>query len=261
VVGPTANPTVSDATPTMSETSWYEDAFRAHYLRVYPHRDLEAARPEARWLIERGVAGRTLDLCCGFGRHTLLLAEAGVDVFGLDLSRDLLLQSRALPGAERHLAGRLVRADAREIPFASAAFQTVVNLFSSFGYFGELGDARVLREIARVLQPRGLAVLDLMNPPFVRAGLRAETLREGPDFLLRERRSLEDGGRRVVKEVELRSEEEVRRWREDVRLYELGEFRSLARDVGLELLDVCGGFDSSAHTATSSRMLVRLRRA
>jgi len=250
---------VNPAAPA-GESRWYEEAFRADYRRVYPHRDLEAARPEVQWLLEHGVAGRTLDLCCGFGRHTLLLAEAGVAVVGLDLSRDLLAQSRALPLAERLLAGRLVRADAREIPFASGAFFSVVNLFSSFGYFGDLGDARVLREIARVLAPAGLAVLDLMNPAFVRAGLRAESVREGDEFLLRESRSLLEGGRRVVKEVELRTDGEVRRWREEVRLYELDEFRQLARDVRLELLDVCGGFGDARFGESSPRMLVRLRR-
>lgn len=250
----------SNSAAGASEARWYEDAFRADYRRVYPHRDLDAARPEVRWLLEHGVAGRTLDLCCGFGRHTLLLAASGVNVFGLDLSRDLLLQSRGLPEAERFLGGRLVRADARDVPFASGAFRSVVNLFSSFGYFGELGDARVLREIARVLEPGGLAVLDLMNPAFVRAGLRAESVREGDEFLLRESRALLDGGRRVVKDVELRADGEVRRWREDVRLYELAEFRTLARDVRLDVLDVCGGFDSSAHTDASPRMLVRLKR-
>ncbi len=249
------------AEPSAGGARWYEDAFRADYLRVYPHRDLEAARAEVKWLLAQGVGGRTLDLCCGFGRHTLLLAEAGVDVFGLDLSRDLLLQSRSLPQGDKLLGGRLVRADAREIPFATGAFRTVVNLFSSFGYFGELGDAQVLRDLARVLAPGGLAVLDLMNPSFVRAGLRAESVREGADFLLRESRSLLEGGRRVVKEVELRTDGDVRRWREDVRLYELPEFRQLARDVRLELLDVRGGFDDSPHSASSPRMLVRLRRA
>lgn len=243
----------------MGDGRWYEHAFRADYRSVYPHRDFEAAKPEAAWLLEHGVGGRTLDLCCGFGRHTLLLAEAGVDVFGLDLSRDLLLQARRLPGAAR-LAGRLVRADARDIPFTAKAFRSVVNLFSSFGYFGELGDARVVREIARVLEPGGLAVLDLMNPSFVRAGLRAESTREGEDFLLRESRSLVEGGRRVVKDVELRTGGEVRRWREDVRLYELAEFRALAADVGLELISAHGGFDGSAHDERSPRMLLCARR-
>jgi len=245
---------------SLESTRWFEDAFRADYRRVYPHRDLEAARPEVAWLVAHGVQGRTLDLCCGFGRHTLLLAASGLDVVGLDLSRDLLLQSRTLPDSERFLAGRLLRADVRELPFRERSFDSLVNLFSSFGYFGDLGDAGVVREIARIVRPGGLVVMDLMNPAYIRAGLRAESTSEGEDFLLRERRSLVDGGKRVVKDVELRSHAEVRRWREDVRLYELTEFRALAEGFGLTLLDVHGGFDSSEYVEASPRMLVRLRR-
>ena len=244
----------------MSAARWYEEAFRADYRRVYPHRDLEAARPEVRWLVEHGVRGRTLDLCCGFGRHTLLLAESGVDVVGLDLSSELLANARELAGFERHLRGRLLRGDAREVPFRDAAFDSLVNLFSSFGYFGEFDDARVLSEVARVLRPGGLAVLDLMNPAAVRANLRDESLREGDDYQLRERRALADGGRRVVKEVELRTDGEVRRWREDVRLYELAEVRALLRDDGLSIASLHGGFDDSPFEATSPRMLILARR-
>lgn len=240
--------------------AWFEEAFRDDYRAVYPHRDLEAARPEVRWLVEHGVRGRTLDLCCGFGRHTLLLRESGVDVFGLDLSADLLAAARTLPGAERLLAGRLVRADARELPFASASFDSLVNLFSSFGYFGELGDARVMAEIARVLRPGGLAVLDLMNPAFVRANLRDETTREGDDFLLRERRSLADSGRRVVKEVELVRNGTARRWREDVRLYELDELRPLLASHSLSLRSTSGGFASEPASPTAPRLLLTVAR-
>lgn len=245
----------------MSTRAWYEDAFRADYRRVYAHRDLDAARPEARWLVEHGVGGRTLDLCCGFGRHTLLLAESGARVVGLDLSSDLLRAARELEGYERHLAGRLVRGDAREVPFRGGAFDSLVLLFSSFGYFGELGDQRVLREIARVLRPGGVAVLDLMNPGFVRANLRDESVREGSEFLLRERRTLADAGRRVLKEVELQSHGETRRWREDVRMYELAEIRQLARDVGLAIVSEHGAFDVTAYSAESPRMLLVARRS
>ena len=241
--------------------AWFEEAFRADYRAVYPHRDLEAARPEVRWLVEHGVQGRTLDLCCGFGRHTLLLREAGVDVFGLDLSADLLAAAGTLPGAERHLAGRLVRGDARELPFARASFASLVNLFSSFGYFGELGDERVLAEVARVLRPGGLAALDLMNPSFVRANLRDETTREGEDFLLRERRSLADGGRRVIKDVELVRNGDSRRWREDVRLYELDELRPKLAAHGLVVQSTFGGFAGEPASASAPRLLLLAMRA
>jgi len=241
-------------------TRWYEDAFRADYRRVYPHRDLDAARPQASWLLAHGIRGRVLDLCCGFGRHSLLFAEAGLDVFGLDLSRDLLAAARELPNFESRLAGRLVQADARELPFATRGFDSLVNLFSSFGYFGELDDARMLREIARVVRPEAVVALDLMNPGYVRANLRGESVREDADFMLRERRALADGGRRVVKDVELRTGTEVKRWREDVRLYELAEMRARLAGVGLKVESTHGEFDDSEFSAASPRMLLVARR-
>lgn len=234
-----------------SETSaepWYERAFRDDYRLVYAHRDLASARAEVGWLVEQGLAGRVLDLCCGFGRHTLALAERGLDAFGLDLSADLLAAARELEGYERLLAGRLVRADATRVPFAEAAFDGVAVLFSSFGYFGEEGDARMLGEVARVLRPGGLAVLDLMNPARIRAGLVPASTRSGPGFELAERRSLAEGGRRVVKEVELTLTDaspgspRVRRWREDVRMYEPAEVRALLARAGLSLERAAGDF-------------------
>jgi len=127
---------------------WYVEAFREGYLQLYPHRDLGAARREAAFLVARGLRGRVLDLCCGFGRHTLALREQGFDAIGLDLSPELLAHAAQGPGWEL-LRGRLLRGDARVLPFAERSFGSLVNLFSSFGYFGEEGDRQVLREIAR----------------------------------------------------------------------------------------------------------------
>ncbi len=239
---------------------WYEEAFRSDYRRVYAHRDLASARSDITFLLARGLCGRVLDLCCGFGRHTLALRERGVDAFGLDLSMELLREARLLENAAL-LDSRLLRGDATALPFRAGSFDGVVNLFSSFGYFGELGDARMLAEIARVLKPSGIAVLDLMNPAYVRANLRAESSREGQDFLVREARSLADGGRRVVKEVELRLfDGGIRRWREDVRLYEEAELRSLLSGRGLRVETIHGEFDGRPFSADSPRLLLSARR-
>jgi len=241
------------------EPPWYEDAFRSDYRQVYAHRNLEAARGEARFLVAHGLSGRVLDLCCGFARHSLALSELGVNVFGLDLSFDLLRDARRLPGSER-LAGRLVRADAGRLPFASASFDALVNLFSSFGYFGEQGDARMLDEIARVLRPGGRALLDLMNPPAVRSSLVPRSTREGDGFRLREERRLLEGGRRITKEVELHLDGGVRRWREDVRMYEEHELRTHLAERGLAVDAVWGDFDGRECSPSSPRMILRARR-
>lgn len=244
------------------DVPWYVSAFGADYLEVYPHRDLDSARREVAGLVALApLSGRVLDLCCGFGRHTLALVERDVDVFGVDLSADLLDRATLLPGGER-LRGRLVRADARAVPFADGAFDGLVNLFSSFGYFGEEGDARVLAEIARLLRPGGHALLDLMNPARIRAGLvpRSETRRGRA--LLHEVRSLADGGRRVVKEVTLELPGSApRRWREDVRLYEHEELVAAAARSGLAPEGVWGDFDGAPFGPDAPRQVVLLARA
>lgn len=243
----------------MSEP-WYVAAFGADYPSVYPHRDLASAREEVAHLVAAGLRGRVLDLCCGFGRHALALLEAGVDVLGVDLSPELLARAAELPGGQR-LAGRLVRGDARAVPCAGDAFDGVVVLFSSFGYFGAEGDARMLDEVARLVRPGGLCVLDLMNPARVRATLVPSSSREVQAGRLEERRALVDGGRRVTKEVRLVAPDGgERRWREDVRMYEPAEVRELVAARGLAWLRVEGGFDGAPFGESSDRQLVFLRR-
>jgi SAM-dependent methyltransferase len=240
---------------------WYERAFRSDYRLVYAHRDLESARREVAWLVGLGLEGRVLDLCCGFGRHALALSESGLDVVGVDLSMELLRGARDLPGWGEHLAGRLVRADAGAVPFSSGSFDGVVVLFSSFGYFGEEGDGRMADEIARVLRPRGRAVLDLMNPDAVIAGLVPHSRREGDGFVLEEWRSLDEGARRVRKDVELRlADGEVRRWREDVRMYREGEVLELLSQRGLAVEALYGDFGEVPFAPSAPRMIVQARK-
>jgi SAM-dependent methyltransferase len=103
------------------------------------------------------AGARILDVPCGQGRHAHLLAEAGYDVDGLDLSRELLARARAR-GTSKTL--RYTRGDMRRLPGRwSRRFDAVVNLFTSFGFFLlPSDDERVVAEWARVLKPGGVLV-------------------------------------------------------------------------------------------------------
>lgn len=98
-----------------------------------------------------------LDVPCGQGRHSHLLAEAGFRVDGLDLSTTLLARAR-----ERGTGATLKyqRGDMRELPTGwSGRFDAVLNLFTSFGFFADpADDQRVIGEFARVLAPGGTFV-------------------------------------------------------------------------------------------------------
>jgi SAM-dependent methyltransferase len=104
---------------------------------------------------------RVLDLGCGHGDLTpLLLDDPRLEIVALDLSAGALAQFRARLGTSLPDRLTLARASVYELPFPDAAFDVVV----SFGYASAASYEGAEREVARVLRPGGVAVVDFANP-------------------------------------------------------------------------------------------------
>src|ERR1041385_2696490 len=134
---------------TSPDDEWFETWFGEEYVALYPHRNVaEAERVVS--LIASKLSGRNLgrglELACGSGRHSRFLG-ARWWTSGVDLSEVLLriAQRDRTPAI-------LVRADIRALPYRAAAFDLVVNLFTSFGYFEtDTEHELALRDLARLL--------------------------------------------------------------------------------------------------------------
>ncbi|TQR42285.1 class I SAM-dependent methyltransferase [Paenibacillus popilliae] len=236
---------------------WYERSFGRDYLVVYKHRDFQGAAQEVhrmmKWL-ELPEAASVLDLCCGMGRHSLALAEAGYKVTGVDLSEVLLREAAKLD--EEHVVTFLA-GDMRELP-VEGAFDAVVNLFTSFGYFqADEDNGQVFHEIHRVLRPGGQFIIDFLNPSYVMQHLVPVSERQDKGTWIQEKRHIENGF--VKKEITLTDEGtgEQRHYEERVRLYELGDFHHMIEEAGLQMEKVYGGYDGSLYNeAVSSRLIM-----
>jgi len=70
---------------------------------------------------------RVLEVACGTGRFTTMLADQGADIVGLDISREMLEQGRA-KAADAGLSDRVefMRGDASRLPFPDDHFDSVV---------------------------------------------------------------------------------------------------------------------------------------
>ncbi len=241
-------------------TSWYEEWFGADYLALYPHRDLTEARDDVAAivaLLDPPKKGPLLDLCCGAGRHLVALQEAGfTDLTGIDLSPTLLDTARQRLGAGPGTRLRLLRSDMRDIPFRDA-FDTVLSLFTSFGYFTRTADdLAVLREAHAALRVGGRFVLDTLNRPWTIAHLEpsSETTRDDLQAMIT--RSISPDGLRVEKQIRLRrANGEVRHHRESVRMYEAGELRSLLDRAGFTDIRILGGLDGRPYGPDAARMV------
>ncbi len=222
-------------------TEWFEQWFGEEYHALYPHRDEEDAR-RAVALIRRvapwRAGDRVLDVACGAGRHAAELERAGARILGFDLSLAMLRRARG------RLRGPLVRGDMRALPFRPASFTLAVNLFTSFGYFREDREHRlVVRQVAAVLAPGGRFVLDYLNAEHVRSHLKpADDLRRGRGAVRITRRISEDG-RFVVKEIRLA--DEGRSFQERVRLFTPAELERLLASAGFRVAARYGDYDGS----------------
>jgi len=238
---------------------WYEEAFGEDYLLVYAHRDeaeAERAVAFAARALDLSPPARILDLGCGAGRHALPLAERGFSVVGCDLSAPLLARFPRAPGSRE-----AVRADLRRLPFLEARFAAAVSFFHSFGYFErEEDDLLLLREAARVLERGGRLLLDLHNPDRVRRDLVEEDATEKGGIVVRSRRRLAEGGRRVVKDVRIeKAGAPPRGWKEVVRLYDREEIARALRAAGLEPREFFGDIDGSPHRPDAQRLIATAR--
>lgn len=147
----------------MSEKAWYKDWFNSpFYHKLYFERD----ESEAASFIDNLVGflhpipkSFMLDVACGRGRHSRMLAQKGFFVTGIDISADSIAFAKKSETDNLEFYQHDMR-----LPFRVNYFEYAFNFFTSFGYFKtarEHDDA--IRTIANGLKPDGVFVIDYLN--------------------------------------------------------------------------------------------------
>lgn len=241
------------------DPNWFESFFETDdWIALATTREPERTEAEASFVAgQLPERGRILDLACGTGRIALPLAARGLDVAGIDISRRALEVARAAAPALD-----LRHGDMRDLPWEDAWFDGVVNVWTAFGYFqSQSDDERVLAEVARVLRPGGVFVLDSVNQAALLRNLQPRSwseLENGTLFL--ERREVDLLTGRVQAYWSLVDASGRRDHAFDHRLYTIAEYRAMLQRAGLQTLEVYGGFDGSLVGLDSWRAVIVAQR-
>lgn len=248
----------------MSQREWWRSYFDDDFVALYRHllNPERTAREVAalREMLPLDAHARVLDLACGWGRHSVALAAAGFRVTGIDYSEALLAAARA-HAEQAAVPVQFLRVDMRELTF-DGAFDAVLSLFSSLGYFlSDAEDLRVLRGAARALRPGAWFVLETMHRDHL-AGVYAERdWWETPD------------GTVVWAEREFDAvagvSREWTRWSHrgslgekyhEIRLRNATEWSTLLRAAALEPIEWYGDWERSPFLHTSEDLIVVARK-
>ena len=147
------------------------DFYAREYLRLYA--DSMASALGQVEFVERHCSlapgAKVVDIGCGFGRHSLLLAARGYRVIGVDLCEPLLRaalqRSRIVPPQQRPA---FVVGDMRRLPLKDRIFDAALLLFASLAQVPWEDQRMALINARRVLKPRAAVVVEVMSAKWYR---------------------------------------------------------------------------------------------
>lgn len=244
----------------MSAKDWYESWFESPwYSKLYKHRSQEEADKAvmmAQSLPFIKPEGKVLDLCCGYGRHALALAELGFTVTGLDGSQRLIARAKE---DYAHQNVTYVVGDMRG-PYPEHDYDVVVNFFTSFGYFeSDVENLGVIAAVFQSLKPGGVFVLDFFNEKLVRSSLNPESVSLIDNVTIIEERSVDSLYVRKKITVNNPCSHELE-YTERVRLYSKSDLLQMTEDSGFEILSVFGDYDGSSFNHELSKRCIVIAR-
>ena len=159
---------------------------------------------EIAWYLNkaRTFGGLVLDLACGTGRLTLLLAREGFAVTGLDQSEGMLHHFEKKLGTEPPEIRQRVQIHQQTMTDFSldTTFNTILCSDAFFHNVTVEDEMACLRRVAQHLAPAGRFVFNLPNPTcaFIMSSIESK----GQHFTERGRYQLDDGGTVVIEHAQ-----------------------------------------------------------
>jgi SAM-dependent methyltransferase len=223
----------------------FEETFGEDYLYFYATRltdeQNEHDTEDVVRFLDLQPGDAVLDAPCGHGRISNRLAERGIHVVGIDASELFLDVARAANTTVDYRAG-----DLRDLP-VEGPFDAATSWFTSFGYFDDESNRRVLSEYRRVLRPEGRLLIEMHNrDELVRRFTPApfsHTLQIGDDLRIDTSEFDSVEGRMETDRLVIR-DGRARRSHQSVRVPTITELRGWLSDAG---------FSSAQFTARDGR--------
>ena len=199
-----------------------------------------------------GLAGDrlVLELAIGTGRVALPLAGRGIAVEGIDASEAMVARLRAKPGGE---SIPVVIGDMAQVP-ASGPFRLVYLVFNAlFGLLRQARQAECFGNVARVLDPGGVFVIECFVPDLARfdRGQRVQARAVTEDSAIIELSRHDVAQQRITTQIVTLDGQGTHLRPVALRYSWPGELDLMAQQAGLQLRERYGDWDRRPFDSSS----------
>jgi len=236
---------------------WTRQYFDEVYLRYFLEKQSEELTDKQVDFIVRFFANksRLLDAGCGIGRHSIKLGERGFDVLGID-SSPLYVSIAGEKIRERNLSNvKCEVLDLRDMHFENI-FNGVLSMWSSFGYFDDKTNEKILQSFFTALVNGGKLIIDIENRDYILKYFIRETFREKNGVFIMERRRFHPLTSIVTTHRYIVGKDIRRDYIRHIRIYSATEMVNLFERMGFINIKVFGDYDFSKFSERSKRIII-----
>lgn len=219
--------------------------------------DYQAIAAYTQWQFsrKRGGVKLALDLCCGTGSLTHLLAEQGIEMIGVDASPEMLSEAAAKQSQATVPPFFLSQSIERLDLYGSV--DACVSTQDSINYIIEKGSLQKgFERVHLFLEPGGLFLFDVNRPETLRAMDGEVYLDETEDTYCVWRGSMQEDILCFDMDLFRRQDKLWQRAYEQhlQRAYDLAELEGMLRQAGFQTIELFGNLSKQAASAADSRV-------
>ena len=240
-------------------TEWFENEefWAAVYPYMFPNDRFERAEEQVENILQltEFQGESVLDLCCGPGRHSVLLAKRGIQVTAVDITPFLLKKAREMAVAE-NVKVEWVQNDMREF-VRDVSYDLVLSMFTSFGYFKKEDDnLKVLRNIYQSLKPGGSCLIDVVSKEWLAKVFQPTSSSDEEDgTILVQRREVVKDWSRIKTEWILIKDGETRTFAFEHSIYSGQELKDRLAQTGFKNIKLYGSLEGEEYGVNSKRLI------
>ncbi len=219
---------------------WFSEWFDSPYYHIlYKSRDTKEAElfiDNLTTYLNPPTNSHIIDIPCGKGRHCIYLNKKGFKVSGADLSPESIRYAKTFSTPTLDFFTHDMREN-----FAENKYTTVLNIFTSFGYFDDpIDNQRCIDSFTKALKQGGTLVMDFMNIQKVVTELVAEEVKYIDDIEFLLKKNIQNN--RIVKDITFSDKGKNYHFQEKVSLLYKEDFLKYFNFAGLKVKDVFGDY-------------------
>lgn len=211
--------------------------------------------------VELNAESRILDMCCGYGRHSMELAKRGYQVTGIDYSRELIEIAKSKCENEGIENVRFEEGDIRRYN-ESKLFDLTISMFVSLGYFeNEDENISAIKVLCNSVRENGYLFLDLYNYNKMYSEYENKMRYPGGIEVTTQRKFDKDNKIAYInKIVKSKTSDDDKRYEMRIRVYTMDEIISICAANNMRLYKSFGNYDGSAFDKESDKMLLLFKK-